>query len=90
MARKAPSTAAAPPMSPFMPTIPSEGLKDRPPESKVIPLPTSATVPRGLLGRVLEAKEPRHLLGPTVHPEQPAELLLPDLLLVPHGDLEAG
>jgi len=31
-------------MSPFMPIMPSEGLSDRPPLSKVIPLPTSAIV----------------------------------------------
>ena len=38
-----PVTAAAPPMSPFMPIMPAPGLSDRPPESKHTPLPTKAT-----------------------------------------------
>ena len=38
------STAAAPLMSVFMVIIPSAVLIDSPPESKVMPLPTSATV----------------------------------------------
>ena len=44
----APMTAAAPDMSVFIVSMPSAGLSDRPPESKVMPLPTRATVPRGL------------------------------------------
>ena len=40
----APSTVAPPPMSVFMLYMPSAGLMSRPPESKVIVLPTSATV----------------------------------------------
>ena len=40
------STAAAPDMSVFIVSIPSAVLIDRPPESKVMPLPTRATVPR--------------------------------------------
>ena len=39
----APSTAAEPAMSVFMSTMPSAGLSDRPPESKVMALPTSAS-----------------------------------------------
>src|SRR4028119_1656597 len=39
------SPAAAPPMSIFMPIIASLGLIDRPPESKVTPLPTRHTRP---------------------------------------------
>ena len=39
------STAAAPAMSDFMPTMPSAVLIDSPPESNVMPLPTSATWP---------------------------------------------
>ena len=62
MARNAPSTAAAPPMSPFMPTMASAGFSERPPESNVMPLPTSATVPARLGGGVLEAQEPSGLL----------------------------
>src|ERR1700677_5040165 len=38
------STAAAPLMSHFIVSIDFGGLSDRPPESKVIPLPTNATV----------------------------------------------
>ena len=38
------STAAAPPMSPFISHILSEGLMEMPPESKVRPLPTRAMV----------------------------------------------
>ena len=37
-------TAAAPPMSHFMSIIDAAGFRDRPPESKVMPLPTRATV----------------------------------------------
>ena len=45
-------TAAAPAMSVFMSSIPCAVLSDRPPESKVMALPTSATgfpafLPRG-------------------------------------------
>jgi hypothetical protein len=39
----APSTAAEPAMSVFISTMESVGLSDRPPESKVMALPTSAT-----------------------------------------------
>ncbi len=38
----APSTAAAPLMSHFIVIMPSAGLMERPPESNVMPLPTSA------------------------------------------------
>ena len=34
-------TAAAPPMSDFIHSIATAGLSERPPESKVMPLPTS-------------------------------------------------
>jgi hypothetical protein len=37
------STAAPPDMSHFIVSMPSLGLSDRPPESNVTPLPTSAT-----------------------------------------------
>ena len=43
-ASTAPSTAAAPAMSTFMYSMPVDGLSDRPPESNVMPLPTSAAV----------------------------------------------
>ena len=42
-ARSVAITAAAPPMSHFISSIAAAGLSDRPPESKVMPLPTSAT-----------------------------------------------
>ena len=38
-----PVTAAAPPMSPFMSSMPAAGLIEMPPVSKVTPLPTKAT-----------------------------------------------
>ena len=38
-----PSTAAAPAMSYFIRSMPSALLRSRPPESKVMPLPISAT-----------------------------------------------
>ena len=37
-------TAAAPPMSDFMSSMPAAGLIEMPPESKVMPLPTRATL----------------------------------------------
>ena len=45
MAAITPNTAAPPLMSHFMVIIPVPVLIDRPPESKVRPLPTSATDP---------------------------------------------
>ncbi len=44
------STVPAPDMSIFMSFMPSLGLSDSPPESKVMPLPTSATVATGFRG----------------------------------------
>ena len=44
MACMAPSTAAAPPMSDFIASMDFAGLRDRPPESNVIPLPASTSV----------------------------------------------
>ncbi len=44
----APMTAAAPDMSVFIVSMPSAVLSDRPPESKVMPFPTRATVPVAL------------------------------------------
>ncbi len=37
-----PTTQAAPPMSPFMSSMPAEGLIEMPPESKQTPFPTTA------------------------------------------------
>ena len=42
-ADSAPSTMAAPLMSVFIVVMPSAVFSDRPPESKVMPLPTSTT-----------------------------------------------
>ena len=44
------TTAAAPDMSLVIWSIFAAGLIEMPPESKVMPLPTSATVARGLAG----------------------------------------
>jgi hypothetical protein len=38
------STAAAPPMSDFIHSMGADGFSDRPPESKVMPLPMRASV----------------------------------------------
>ncbi len=40
-----PTTAAAPPISPFIPIIEFAGLSESPPESKHTPLPTKASGP---------------------------------------------
>ena len=50
MARTAPATAAAPAMSHFIVSIPLAGLMHRPPESKVMPLPTKAMDALGRAG----------------------------------------
>ena len=42
-ALKVPSTLAAPHMSYFISSMPSPGLREMPPVSKVMPLPTSTT-----------------------------------------------
>jgi len=44
-------TAAAPDMSMVMCSMPAAGLSEMPPESKVIPFPTSATFAFGLVPR---------------------------------------
>ena len=41
--RNVPSTLAAPPMSNFISSMSGAGLIEMPPESKVMPLPTSTT-----------------------------------------------
>ncbi len=46
----APITAAAPPMSVFIVSMPEPVLSESPPESKTTPLPTRATVPRAPTG----------------------------------------
>ena len=83
-------TAAAPAMSVFIVIMPSAVLSDRPPESKVMPLPTSATVPRAPGGFVRQADEPGGLVGPRGHARQRAQALGLDRLLVEDLDGEAG
>ncbi len=51
MAFMAPSTAAEPAMSLFMAPMPSAGLMEMPPESKVSPLPTRPRWNLAPLGR---------------------------------------
>ena len=67
------STAAAPDMSVFIVIIPSPDFSERPPESNMMPLPTSATEPGGVARRVGELDEAGRLVGAAVHAEQPAE-----------------
>lgn len=65
MARMAPSTAAAPPMSPFISSICSAGLIERPPLSKVSPLPTSTS---GLSSAALPCQRNTAKMGARVLP----------------------
>ena len=60
-------------MSIFIDIIPSPDFSERPPESNVIPLPTSATEPVGLRGGVGELDEAGRLVGAAVHAEHAAE-----------------
>ena len=53
------STAAAPAMSDFMASMPAAGLIEMPPESKVMPLPTSATLAVGARRRVRDLDQAR-------------------------------
>ena len=76
MARNAPSTAAAPPMSPFMPTMASAGFSDRPPESNVMPLPTSATVPSALAGAYSRRRKRAGCSEPRFTPSRPPRFCL--------------
>ena len=57
-ASKAPSSAAAPPQSAFIPGIPSLGFSERPPVSYTMPLPTRQTdflEPSGACERITSA-----------------------------------
>src|SRR4030095_8684186 len=64
-ARMMPSTAAAPDMSSFIRSMPSALLRSRPPESKVMPLPMTATFRRlrdGVHARWMESgRRPRQV-----------------------------
>ncbi len=84
------ATAAAPPMSPFMPTMPSVDLIERPPESNVMPFPTERDRhPRRGLGFVGQLDPPWRVRRPTVHREQAGVTGLGDRVLRQHLDTEA-
>ena len=95
-ARSAPRTAmttAPPVMSRFMLTIDSPGLIERPPVSKVMPLPTRTTVGVlrvALTGRVVEPDQPRRGGRGLPDRDDAAEALGGELLLVPDGDVQPG
>ena len=77
------STAAAPAMSVFMPTIDAVGFSESPPESNVMPLPTSARctdAPAGAHSR-RTSRGPR--LDPLPDAEDAAESVGLELGLVP-------
>ena len=82
MARMAPIMAAPPAMSYFIFSMPSEGLMEMPPLSKVIPLPDQAE--HGLLGRagglVAHDDQPRLLVGALRDAPERAHLQLFDLV----------
>ena len=80
-------TVAAPVMSYFMPTMPVGGFSERPPVSKVMPLPTSARccARRPAIGDLDEPRRPRRSLA---DPEDAAEPIRGELMLVPHGDVD--
>ena len=64
-------TAAAPPMSLFIVTMPSVVLMERPPESKVMPLPTSATDPRAPSGSYASSTNRGGCSDPRLTPSRP-------------------
>src|SRR5262249_11053383 len=92
MACMAPSTAAAPPMSAFIVSMDFAGLRDRPPESNVIPLPASTSVFSAPGG---EYSSPPSLAGaaaawPWAGSRAPAVPARGQLVLVQHGDRKAA
>ena len=87
-----PATQAAPPMSPFMSSMPAAGLMEMPPVSKHTPLPTKHS---GLARLDLApchcrttTREGRTLPCPTA--SSAPILSVCELVLVEHLDLEAG
>ena len=79
-------TTAPPVMSRFIVDIASAGLMDRPPVSKVMPLPTSTTVGvrrPASAGRVVEADQPGRRGRGLADADDAAEALGGELLLVP-------
>ena len=87
------STTAPPVMSRFMLTIASAGLMERPPVSKVIPLPTRTRcggLAGALRGCVLELDQPRRGGRALPDAEDAAEAVGLELLDVPDLGLEPG
>ena len=84
-------TAAAPPMSDFIHSIAAAGLSDRPPESNVMPLPTSARCGALRPPRlVAEPHQPRRARRALADAEDAAVPGLLQRLLVEHLDGHAG
>ncbi len=81
-------TAAAPPMSLFMVIIPAGVFRDSPPESKVMPLPTRATVALGAGRLVRQSQQPGRFGRPGGDAEQTPEALGLDPVAIP--DLDRG
>ncbi len=85
----APATAPAPPMSHFIASIPSAGLIEMPPVSKVMPLPTRTTGVAPALPpfqRIASSRDGR--TEPCADSEQGAHAELAHLLLVEHLELD--
>ena len=92
MARIAQMTAAPPAMSSFIRSMPSAGLIEMPPVSKVMPLPTrprtgAAGCARGL---VAQDDDPRRLDAAARHAQQQSHPEAGDLVLVEDLDRDAG
>ena len=80
-------------MSRFIVTIEAAGLIERPPLSKVIPLPTSTTcgADRALRGRLVgQLDEPRRRRSGLSDADDAAETLVGQLLLVEHAGRQPG
>ena len=87
----APSTAAPPDMSVFIRCMPSDGLIEMPPVSKVTPLPTSpSTAPvAGRGGLVAQHDQARRLRAAPRDAEQQPHVQPGQPVFVEHVDLEA-
>ena len=83
-------TAAAPAMSHFMSTMPSVGLSDRPPLSKVTPLPTRPSVLPAAPLEVPQRDQPGRAIRTLGHRQERAHPFLLELLLVEDLAIEAG
>ena len=91
IARIAPMTAAPPAMSSFIRSMPSAGLIEMPPVSKVMPLPTRpSTGPTGgAWRRVAQHEHPRRLGAAAGDAEQQAHLEPRNLVLVQDLDVQS-